>query len=204
MKLYFVRHGESAANILHEFSNSGLKHPLTEKGIQQAQALAHSLAGLHVEQIYSSPVLRAVQTSQILAESLHAPMQTTEALCEWSVGIYEGTTDPHGWELHRQVTEDWIFRQKLDSKMPGGESFLEIQARFCPFMDELVHTSEDPDCNLILVGHGGLYGTMLPVIFRNVDYTFASQHGMPYTTYAVAETRPDGLYCRTWFGGITL
>ena len=78
MKLYFVRHGESVANILHEFSNSGLKHPLTEKGVEQAYVLAQSLSGLQVEQIYSSPVLRAVQTSQILAESLHTPVQITE------------------------------------------------------------------------------------------------------------------------------
>jgi broad specificity phosphatase PhoE len=126
MKLYFVRHGESVANILHEFSNSGFKHPLTEKGVRQAHTLGQSLSGLQVEQIYSSPVMRAVQTAQILAESLHAPLLITEALREWSVGIYEGTTDPHGWELHRQVTEDWIFRQKFESKIPGGENFLEI------------------------------------------------------------------------------
>ena len=200
MRLYFVRHGESVANILHEFSNSGLKHPLTEKGVGQAYALAQSLAGLQVEQIYSSPVLRAVQTSQILAESLHAPMRITEALREWSVGIYEGTTDPHGWELHRQVTEDWIFHQKLDSKMPGGESFLEMQARFCPFIEELVHNNEDQDRNIILVSHGGLYGTMLPSIFRNVDYAFAWKYGFANTAYAVAEARPDGLYCSVWCG----
>ena len=40
MRLYFVRHGESEANLLHEFSNSGLKHPLTLTGVAQAQALA--------------------------------------------------------------------------------------------------------------------------------------------------------------------
>jgi hypothetical protein len=41
---------------------------------------------------------------------------------------------------------------------------------------------------------------MLPVVFRNVDVTFASEHDIAYTTYAVAETRPDGLCCRSWFG----
>ena len=83
MRLYFVRHGESTANLLWEFSNSGFKHPLTEKGIEQARAVARSLSGLQVEQIYSSPVMRAVQTAQILAESLQAPLEITEALREW-------------------------------------------------------------------------------------------------------------------------
>jgi len=88
MRLYFVRHGESTANLLREFSNSGFKHPLTEKGVEQARAVARALSGLQVEQIYSSPVMRAVQTAQILAESLQAPLEVTEALREWNVGIY--------------------------------------------------------------------------------------------------------------------
>ncbi|NMF56882.1 histidine phosphatase family protein [Pseudanabaena yagii] len=59
LKLYFVRHGESIANLLHEFSNTGCKHPLTENGINQAKLLADQLSGLQITQIYSSPILRA-------------------------------------------------------------------------------------------------------------------------------------------------
>ena len=87
MKLYFVRHGESEANLLHEFSNSGHRHPLTARGIEQARTVARSLSGLQVARIYSSPILRAVQTAQILAEQSSASVTVTEALREWSVGI---------------------------------------------------------------------------------------------------------------------
>ncbi len=200
MRLYFVRHGESTANLLLEFSNSGFKHPLTEKGVEQAQAVARSLSGLQVAQIYTSPVMRAVQTAHILAESLQAPLEITEALREWSVGIYEGTTDPVGWKLHDQVYDDWSIDQKFDSKMPGGESLNEIQARFTPFIEGLVKDGRNSNQNIILVGHGGLYQAILPVIFKNVDFAFARQHGFPYTAYAMAETRPDGLYCVSWCG----
>lgn len=120
MRLYFVRHGESTANLPRVFSNSGLQHPLTAKGIEQAQAVARALSGEPVECIYSSPILRAMQTAQILAESRQAPLHITEALREWSVGSYEGTADPVGWKLHRQVQEDWFVREKRDSKMPGA------------------------------------------------------------------------------------
>jgi broad specificity phosphatase PhoE len=198
MKLYFVRHGESIANLLWVFSNSGTKHPLTEKGIEQARRLAGSLSGLQVERIYSSPILRAVQTAQILAESLLAPVEITEALREWSVGIYEGTTDPVGWELHRQVQDLWFNHRQLDSRMPGGESFNDIQARFTPFIDALVSARGNSEGNIILVGHGGLYMAMLPAIFKNVGFSFAAQHGFSNTAYALAEIRPDGLYCLSW------
>jgi 2,3-bisphosphoglycerate-dependent phosphoglycerate mutase len=200
MRLYFVRHGESTANLLREFSNNGFKHPLTEKGVEQARTLADSLTWMQFDRIFSSPVIRAVQTAQILTESLHSPLEITEALREWSVGIYEGTTDPAGWGLHRQVQEDWFYHQKFDSKMPGGENFHEIQARFVPFIDDLMLQGKDTDKNYLLVAHGGLYLAMLPVIFKNITVEFAIQYNIPHTTCTIAETRPDGLYCVSWFG----
>jgi broad specificity phosphatase PhoE len=203
MRLYFVRHGESSANLLREFSNSGFKHPLTEKGIEQAHTLAFTLCDLQIEQIYSGPVMRAVQTAQILAERLHALLEVNEALREWSVGIYEGTTDPAGWELHRQVQEDWFIHNKLESKMPGGESFLEIRKRFVPFIAGLVQSESDADRTIVLVAHGGLYLAMLPVILKNVDFALAVQYNFPYTACIAAETRPDGLICVSW-GGVPL
>jgi broad specificity phosphatase PhoE len=200
MKLYFVRHGESTANVLKEFSNSGIKHPLTEHGIAQAHELEKRLHGTAIDQIYSSPVLRAAQTAQILAENLGAPLQITEALREWDVGIYEGTTDPQGWELHRQVQEDWFFQGNYDSKMPGGESFNEIQKRFVPFIEKITHDGQKKDQKIVLVAHGGLYIAMLPVIFKNIDFEFAYQHQFPNTAYSLAEARADGLFCLEWCG----
>jgi broad specificity phosphatase PhoE len=201
MRLYFIRHGESSANLAGEFSNSGLKHPLTDKGVQQARLVADTFSGLSVEKIYSSPVMRAVQSAQIISERLLSPLEISEALREWSVGIYEGTTDPAGWELHRQVQEDWFYNHRLDSKMPGGESFCEIRDRFVPFIEGLLRYAEDElNRNIILVGHGGLYLAMLPEIFRNVDFDFAQQHGFSYAGYVEAESQPDGLYCISWCG----
>jgi len=200
MILYFVRHGESVANVLREFSNTGTKHPLTEKGVAQAQALAEQLAGLPVAQIYTSPVLRARQTAQILAERLGLPVEVTEALREIDVGIYEGTTDPAGWQQHRQVYEDWSIRHLWDSKMTGGESFNETLARFLPFIQDLTRAGPKDERTILLVSHGGLYGAMLPYLFKNVDFDFAAQHPFANTAYAVAETLPDGLYCRLWCG----
>lgn len=200
MKLYFVRHGESTANLAGEFSNTGWKHPLTAKGVEQARAAARGLAGLKLERIYSSPVMRAVQTAQILSGALQAPLEIAEALREWDVGIYEGRTEQAGWELHRQVQDDWFIAQRLDSRMPGGESFLDIRERFVPFVERLVRDGRDAGLNTVLVGHGGLYIAMLPAIFRNVDWAFARQHGFSYTANVLAEPRRDGLYCVSWCG----
>lgn len=200
MKLYFVRHGESVANVLRVFSNAGWKHPLTDKGVAQAHQLAKELRSKNIHQIYSSPVMRAVQTALILAQDLHVEMEITEALREWSVGVLEDTDAQEGWDWQRRVLEDWFVRQQLDSKIPQGENFLEIRARFEPFIQGLMNDEMNKDKNIVLLGHGGLYTVMLPVVFRNVRREETSNRPFPNTAYALGETRPDGLYCLEWCG----
>ena len=198
MKLYFVRHGESVANLIGEFSNIDSVHPLTERGIEQAHILAGRLA-LHEEiQIYTSPILRAVQTAEILADNLRAPIHQVEALREWSVGVYEGTNDPAGWALHRKVQEDWFEHKQYRSKMPGGESFLDIQERFIPFIESLIQGNSHRQKNIILVAHGGLFQAVLPGILTNVEPSFVHQEGFPFTACIAAETGPEGLKCVSW------
>lgn len=200
VKLYFVRHGESTANLLNEFSNSNDGRPLTEVGLEQARVLAGALSGEKFFRIYSSPLLRARQTARILAGALHAPVEIREALREWSVGIYEGTCDPAGWELHRQVQAQWFEQGQIDSHMPGGESLRQIHARFIPFIEGLAAEYAMSDQRLLLVAHGGLYLAALPFIFKNLDIAFARRCGFPYTGFVTAEGRPEGLCCLSWCG----
>jgi 2,3-bisphosphoglycerate-dependent phosphoglycerate mutase len=200
MKIYFIRHGESSANVQQIFSNSGNKHPLTQRGIEQAQRLASELVNCGITRIFSSPILRARQTAEILAGSLQENVEITEALREWSVGILEGTSDPQGWALHRQVQEDWYFHANLDSKIPEGESFNEITRRFQPFVRGLIAGGEEADGNIALVSHGGLYLAMLPRVLTNVSIDFALEHLMPNASFILAEPGPDGLRCLEWCG----
>lgn len=200
MDLYFARHGESVANLTREFSNSGSKHPLTPRGIEQARLLADHLASRRIARIYSSPLLRAVQTADVLSQTLQAQVEVTEALREWSTGMLEGTSDERGWALHRQVQEDWFVHGKLESKIPGGESFVEIRERFVPFIDALVSHGQGTDERLVLVGHGGLYVAMLPVVLKNISFDFTVHAPFPNAAYALGATRPDGLYCVEWCG----
>jgi len=90
MRIYFARHGESQANLLHEISNRGLRHGLTRKGREQAVALAQRLQHRPIAHIYSSPVLRAIETSVILANRLEVDYEITDALREYDCGILEG------------------------------------------------------------------------------------------------------------------
>jgi broad specificity phosphatase PhoE len=200
MKLFFARHGESEANILEEFSNRGWKHGLTGKGRQQAHQLAQNLTAAGITKIYTSPLRRAVETAQILALALDAPLELNDALREFDCGELEGRSDPESWACHRQLIEAWLYQRQWEQRIPGGESFLDIQQRFLPFIERLSAEEGTADSIYVLVGHGGTYICMLPLALKNISFEFAAQHGLPNTAYVLAETSSQGFICKEWYG----
>ena len=200
MRLYFVRHGQSEANVLRVISNRDLPHGLTELGMQQAAALAQSLASVSINKIYASPVLRAIQTAAMVSAALHVPYESAEALREFDCGVAEGRSDEAAWAMWRHVVDDWCERRFFESRLEGGESFLDIKARFVPFVDRLVQAHRASADNLVLLGHGGIFLCMLPLVLTNLDFASAWKRGLPNTGAIVAEPRPEGLVCISWCG----
>ena len=141
MRLLFVRHGESEANTQRIISNRALPHALTELGRQQAASLAAALRGKGVQAIYSSPVPRAMQTAAILAEACGLESRPADALREFDCGEMEGRSDAEAWAAHRRVTEAWVLRADSGARVPGGESFDDLRARFVPFIQNLAAES---------------------------------------------------------------
>src|SRR5262245_48544183 len=121
MRIFFVRHGESEANVQRIFSNRGWKHPLTVIGREQVRALAKKLEKQGVVAIYTSPVRRAVGSAEILTERLGIAYEIEPALAEYDVGIYEDRPHAEGEQCYNDVARQWI-AGSLDARMPGGES----------------------------------------------------------------------------------
>lgn len=201
MRFYFVRHGESQANVTQEFSNDNHeKHPLTEKGCAQAHALAEQLREETFAAIYSSPLLRARQTAEILNAPHGLEIQLAPALSEHHAGEFEGRADPAAWDEYTALFETWLVKRDLDARIPGGESFNEMRARFMPFMANLVERYQDTESNILLVAHAGIYHSMLPLLLANVGYAFGYKHILSNAALVLAEQREEGLVCISWDG----
>lgn len=196
MILYFVRHGESEANTRHVISNRESTFHLTTKGRQQAEALAGKLRGIPFSTMFSSPVLRALETTEILSAALGIPYQVTDALREYDCGILEEKSDEQSWGSHNRYYEDWVLRGQYTNKPEGGECFLDIQKRFVPFIEELAQRREGK--NILLVGHGGLFTLMLPLVLTNIDHAFTTSHGMRNAEYVLARQGAGSLVCLQW------
>jgi broad specificity phosphatase PhoE len=200
----FVRHGESEANLLHEFSNHGSKHGLTELGVQQATILAEELITYPIKEIYCSPLLRAQQTAQIIGRKLQIATKPATALIEFDTGILEGKSDEESWTIYNEIFQDWIINRNLDRKFEGGDSFNSIQSRFLPFIRALQREHSNSEQALLFVGHGGTFLCMLPLILKNIEFDFATSHRLCNTGMVVAEETNGEILCRVWDGQVII
>jgi broad specificity phosphatase PhoE len=85
--LYLVRHGQSQANVDRLF---GLDSPLTEEGTNQARNLAATLKSIHFDAVFSSELIRAKQTAEVIALERKLAVGTKALLREKHWGSLEG------------------------------------------------------------------------------------------------------------------
>lgn len=85
---------------------------LTERGREQARALAGQLAGVPIARLISSPLRRARETLMPLAEARELPITTFAELAELNMGRWDGqvlsdlaTREPKAWQAWRRDPE---------------------------------------------------------------------------------------------------
>jgi probable phosphoglycerate mutase len=85
-----IRHGESYTNRNGILSSELNRYRLTEEGIEQARFTGEQLNGLKFSGIITSPVLRAVETANIINQYLNLEIKTDERAIESDFGEYNG------------------------------------------------------------------------------------------------------------------
>ena len=128
--IYIIRHGKTELNkafVLQGRSN----YPLNEEGIRQAEEAAQGLKNIEFSYVFSSPLVRAVQTARIVAPG--AAISVDERLIEMDYGPYEGTDlrDP-GPEITR------FFSDFVHNPAPEGmESLESVVSRTGEFIEDI-------------------------------------------------------------------
>lgn len=125
--LYLVRHGQTEWNRLHRIQGQS-DPPLNETGRAQALALARTFAGMPLDAVYSSPLQRARDTAESVAQAHNLSIQTFDELKELNVGALDGVTLAEMRERHGDFLARW--RRDASVRLPGGgETLAELQAR---------------------------------------------------------------------------
>jgi len=143
MKIIFVRHGESEANVVCIINDDPARPVnLTEQGRVQAEAASDELRTVRFTHAYASEFPRAQQTARILLRHHTCSLQTDARINERKTGM-DG--------LPVKVFHDLAHTDPLRIKPEHGESFLEQMERLRSFLDEIA--ARHPDGTVLAVSH---------------------------------------------------
>ena len=155
MKIYFVRHGETLWNKEKKIQGQS-DIPLNEYGIELAHVTADAMKDISFDIVYSSPLLRAKETADILVKDRNLEVYTDSRLVEMSFGEGEGESLPEIHTHPEMKLHNFIHNPGEYIPPIGGETFEELYIRCKSFIDEVILPAESKYDSMLIVGHGAL------------------------------------------------
>lgn len=122
---YIVRHGQTLLNSLDR-AQGWADSPLTDAGKQTAVELGHKLKSIDFDAVYTSDMLRAIQTAELIMEAGEKkgmPIEKDARLREWCLGNMEAENNA----VFIKKVVDWL----------GGASFAELNKRLPDVADAI-------------------------------------------------------------------
>ena len=153
MRLLLIRHAESVGNAENRFQGQQ-DYPLTERGQEQARRLAARLQDRHLDHIYTSPLLRADQTAQLLAEAKGMTVSPLPAVMEYHFGHLSGLSWTEIQERHPELAAAQRTRGAWYVPWPGEEGREVFRERVCTALWAL--EIDHPRDTIAVITHGGV------------------------------------------------
>lgn len=151
MNIYLIRHGEK------EVTQDDISMKLTPKGIEQANLLGQRLVRENIELIYSSDMVRALETAYEVNKYLNLRIEVRPELRE----INTGECIRLGWHEAFDAYPEFAaeFRRKeTDPRYPNGENGQDAWDRAKSVLDEIKNSGLE---NVAVIAHGGLIRTLV-------------------------------------------
>ncbi len=155
LKFLVIRHGETFSNAENRFSGHQ-DVDLTEKGIWQAEQLAHRLKDEQIDVAYSSDLKRAIHTAKIILQNHNLFLSTESLFKELSFGEWEGLRYKElNFDEGERLMEWW---KHPDLPLPGGESTFALRERVFSGLNKIIeeHNEEDKKKTIAIICHGGV------------------------------------------------
>jgi len=150
-KVYFVRHGESTANVKGA-PYTGPSAELTEKGMKQAETVARRFANIPIDTIITSTISRAKVTGDIISQHTGVPVaDSIDTLVE-----FEFPVEAMGFSIDDKEYKEVVgsFRKKFveqNGPYSTEETFTDLKERMA---EALRYLENRPEKNILVVSHG--------------------------------------------------
>lgn len=150
-RFFFIRHGRQNATLCN------VDVPLSEEGRLQAALLRDRLEKIRFDAAYSSTLMRAVETADIINEKQGLKIERRKELGEIDWGDLTGLDIKRMYEDYGSFLEHRSSR-KEDVRFPGGENAEDVFSRCLPVIREIEKSGYE---KILIVTHGGLIRSMI-------------------------------------------
>lgn len=134
--IFLVRHGETKLNKAVVFRGQ-LDVELNQNGLDQAKAVGERLRTLNNPPIYSSPLKRAVQTAEGIADHHNSKIEIQECLNDMNLGIWQGMPKSEVAEKFPDLWNQWLHTPE-NLQIPDGELLTGVSDRSFSGLTKLV------------------------------------------------------------------
>ncbi len=154
-KVVLVRHGQTLQNRLGLIQGRA-DTDLSDEGVAQARRLAIEFGDVEFDRVYSSPMLRALRTTQIIVDGRELPIITDDRLVEIDQGDW---TLKKGSELYKSNDryKTWA-TNPIQAYPPNGETIHDVAGRAKAFLEDV------KGYNILTVAHAGVIAVLRTVL----------------------------------------
>jgi broad specificity phosphatase PhoE len=149
VQIYLVRHGETTGDLEDRYGGSYDDH-LTAKGREQLAQTAQKFAGKGIAKIFSSPLIRAHESADIIRQVTQCDIQIVDGIKERHYGLLGGLTKDEAKERYPEAVERHC---DLTYTHPDGESYPDCYARVVTAFNTIINDAGSGP--IIILGHGG-------------------------------------------------
>jgi len=152
VKLILLRHLQSQWNKENKFSG-WTDVPLSEEGKMMASEKAQKLAGIKIDEVFTSPLSRNKNTVELVLKNLgqeNLSMTINKALDERNYGQLTGLNKDEA-KAQYGVEQVQLWRRSWDEAPPEGESLKDVYARVVPFYQEFIEPELKAGKNVLIV-----------------------------------------------------
>jgi broad specificity phosphatase PhoE len=164
-----LRHGATDWNREGRFQGR-TNNPMSDEGIVQAFGAARRLQTHRIDQIVTSPLIRAVKTAEIVAAATTTPVAIDQDLIELDFGNLEGQVITETMRTHHLKT----VQDLVAILPPETESWATIAKRALRCVDKWLSTL--PEATILFVSHDGAMQAMCEALSGKWFY---NRHGVP-------------------------
>jgi 2,3-bisphosphoglycerate-dependent phosphoglycerate mutase len=146
-----MRHGQADNNVNRILVGRHLESHLTEKGKMQVKETARLLKNMSISKIYSSPVTRTIETTQIVGEELGLDYEIDDRLYEIDLGKLAGTNYDEVLNKYGNLFLSFYMGDDSVLSNHGVESFTAVKSRVRDLLDQIMTRHNNQ--NVLLVTH---------------------------------------------------